>query len=57
MIAEAERRVARHGWDNVELIQSSAEEADISKNADAVLFGLTHDNLKRPRETVGERLI
>jgi len=46
MIAEAERRVARHGWDNVELIQSSAEEADISKNADGVLFGLTHDILQ-----------
>jgi hypothetical protein len=46
MIAEAERRVARHGWTNVALIQSSAEEADISKQADAVLFGLTHDILQ-----------
>jgi ubiquinone/menaquinone biosynthesis C-methylase UbiE len=46
MNAEAERRVARHGWENVELIQSPAEEAVISKEADAVLFGLTHDILQ-----------
>jgi ubiquinone/menaquinone biosynthesis C-methylase UbiE len=46
MLQEAERRISNHGWGNVELIQAPAEEADISKGADAVLFGLTHDILQ-----------
>jgi SAM-dependent methyltransferase len=46
MLEEAKRKVSKYGWENVELIQAPAEEADISQEADAVLFGLTHDILQ-----------
>lgn len=49
MLAEAEARVARHGWRNVTLIQSPAEEATMPDQVDAVLFSFAHDVLQSPQ--------
>jgi SAM-dependent methyltransferase len=46
MLAEAEKKIAAHGWTNVTLIQAAAEEAKIPAQADAALFALTHDILQ-----------
>lgn len=48
MVAQATRRVQELGWGNVELIQSSAEDAEIPEQADAVVFVLTHDIMRSP---------
>jgi hypothetical protein len=39
-------KIQTHGWDEVSLIESSAEDADIPVTADAALFCLTHDILQ-----------
>ncbi len=48
MIRLAHERVARHGWNNVELIQASVEAAHIEGRADAALFHFTHDIVREP---------
>jgi len=48
MLAVARDRVARHEWRNVTLINSSAEDARISAEIDAVLLFLTHDVMRSP---------
>jgi trans-aconitate methyltransferase len=46
MLAEAERRVTEHGWRNVVLVQSRAEDLDVPQTADAALFCAVHDILR-----------
>ena len=49
MIERARERVAQGCWNNVTLIGSPAETADIrGRRADAALFHFTHDILRRP---------
>jgi ubiquinone/menaquinone biosynthesis C-methylase UbiE len=48
MLARARARAKREGWRNVTLIESSAEEAEIPEQADAVLFSAAHDILRSP---------
>jgi SAM-dependent methyltransferase len=48
MRAKASRRIETHGWANVTLVESTAQEADIPAWADAVLFAFTHDVLRSP---------
>ena len=43
MLAEARRLISRRGWENVTLIQSAVEDADVPALADAALFCLVHD--------------
>jgi demethylmenaquinone methyltransferase/2-methoxy-6-polyprenyl-1,4-benzoquinol methylase len=46
MLAEARRRVCKHGWENVELIEAAVEEAVLPGPSDAALFVLTHDLMR-----------
>lgn len=48
MMQRAHERVARHGWNNVELIEASVEAARVKAHADAALFHFTHDILREP---------
>ena len=48
MLAVARERVAGNGWQNVTLIQSRVERADIPVTADAALFCAAHDVLQSP---------
>jgi ubiquinone/menaquinone biosynthesis C-methylase UbiE len=48
MLSEAEARVRRHAWRNVELVGGAIEEAQIPAQADACLFVLTHDVMRSP---------
>jgi demethylmenaquinone methyltransferase/2-methoxy-6-polyprenyl-1,4-benzoquinol methylase len=48
MLALASARAERYGWDNVTLIEASAEEARLNVHADAALFSFTHDVLQSP---------
>jgi ubiquinone/menaquinone biosynthesis C-methylase UbiE len=48
MLERAAARVADHGWDNVSLIASPVEEAEIPAIADAALFILSHDVMRTP---------
>lgn len=43
MLAEARRRIDRHGWENVMLIESAVEDARIPAAADAAFLCLVHD--------------
>ena len=49
MMAKARERVESAGWQNVILIESAVEEADIPVQTDAVLFHFTHDILRLPQ--------
>ena len=49
MIERARGRVAGAGWNNVTLIESSMEDADLGAPFDAALFNYTHDVLQSPR--------
>jgi len=49
MIALARERAARAGWDNVTLIESTMEAADLGAPFHAALFNYTHDVLQSPR--------
>ena len=49
MLRRARERVASAGWQNVSLIESTVEEADLGDLADAALFSLTHDVLQSGR--------
>ncbi len=46
MMRQARERVAREGWRNVTLLESSVEDAAIGMRADALLFFYTHDILR-----------
>jgi acyl dehydratase/ubiquinone/menaquinone biosynthesis C-methylase UbiE len=48
MLAIARARVEEAGWDNVTLLEASAEEAVIPGPADAALFAFTHDVAQSP---------
>ena len=49
MIGQARDRTKEHGWHNVTLVLSPAEEADIHVAADAALFCFTHDIMRMPK--------
>ncbi len=51
MAEQARARAAKHRWENVSVIESAVEEAQIPAGADAALFVLTHDIL-RSREAI-----
>jgi SAM-dependent methyltransferase len=48
MLGMARERVELEGWQNVSLLQSAVEDADIPLEADGVLFCFTHDILRSP---------
>jgi SAM-dependent methyltransferase len=48
MAAIARERTAREGWQNVTVVQSGAEDAQIAVTADAALFCAAHDILQSP---------
>ena len=48
MMAQANERVAKHRWRNVELLTASAAAASLHGKADAALFHFTHDVLRDP---------
>lgn len=49
MLARARQSVADHGWQNVTLIESPAEQADVPGPVDALVSSFTHDVLQSPR--------
>ena len=49
MVAGARARVEAAGWDNVTLLEASAEEATVPGPVDAVLFAFTHDVMRSPK--------
>ncbi|MCH7999409.1 MAG: methyltransferase domain-containing protein [Chloroflexi bacterium] len=49
MMAKARERVESSDWQNVTLIESPVEEAQIPDQVDAVLFHFTHDILRSPQ--------
>jgi demethylmenaquinone methyltransferase/2-methoxy-6-polyprenyl-1,4-benzoquinol methylase len=51
MLEQAERRVTRHGWSNVTLIEGAAKEVKLPGDLDAALLVLTHD-IMRSREAL-----
>jgi ubiquinone/menaquinone biosynthesis C-methylase UbiE len=46
MLQRAQALIDRHGWDNVILVPESAEEAELPRRADAVLFCAVHEVLR-----------
>jgi len=46
MMRLARERVAARGWQNVELVESAVEDAELRLRADALLFFYTHDILR-----------
>jgi trans-aconitate methyltransferase len=48
MAAVAREYIAREGWQNVTVVQSSAEDAQLEVAADAALFCAVHDILQSP---------
>jgi SAM-dependent methyltransferase len=48
MVAVAREHIAREGWRNVTVVQSSAEDARLEATADAALFCAVHDILQSP---------
>jgi demethylmenaquinone methyltransferase/2-methoxy-6-polyprenyl-1,4-benzoquinol methylase len=48
MINLARQRVTEAGWQNVALLESSIESADVPAPLDAVLFHFTHDVMRSP---------
>jgi SAM-dependent methyltransferase len=48
MAAGAREYIAREGWRNVTVVQSSAEDARLEATADAALFCAVHDILQSP---------
>ena len=48
MMAKTRQRVAQNHWNNVTLLYSPVEAADIAGRADAALFHFTHDILRNP---------
>jgi SAM-dependent methyltransferase len=48
MVAVARERIEQEGWRNVTVVQSPAEDAQITSIADAALFCAVHDILQSP---------
>ena len=48
MAAVAREHIAAEGWPNVTIVESPAEDADITVTADAALFCAVHDILQSP---------
>jgi arsenite methyltransferase len=48
MLDLARERVTRSGWNNVSLIESAVQDADLPFAVDAILFNYTHDVLRSP---------
>jgi len=48
MAAVAREHIASEGWRNVTVVQSSAEDAEIARTADAALFCAVHDIMQSP---------
>ena len=48
MVSLSAERIARHGWDNVTIVQAPVESAPIPVMADAALFCAVHDVLQSP---------
>jgi trans-aconitate methyltransferase len=48
MLAVAARHVTEHGWRNVELLDTPAQDATIPGSADAAIFSAVHDVLQSP---------
>lgn len=48
MLEQAQTRINRSGWDNVDLVLGSVEDVEIPRIADAALFCFTHDVLRTP---------
>lgn len=48
MLSLADERIARHGWENVTIVQSPVETAPIPVVGDAALFCAVHDVLQSP---------
>ncbi len=48
MAAVAREHIAAEGWHNVAIVESPAEDADITVTADAALFCAVHDILQSP---------
>lgn len=49
MLGLARRRIAENGWQNVTVIESAIEDADIPVTADAALFCAVHDVIRSPQ--------
>jgi arsenite methyltransferase len=49
MLALARARIYGRNWDNVTLIESAMEQADLGGAFDAALFNYTHDVMQSPR--------
>jgi demethylmenaquinone methyltransferase/2-methoxy-6-polyprenyl-1,4-benzoquinol methylase len=49
MFALASARVARHGWQNVWLMNTAAEAVELPEMADAILFNYVHDISRTPQ--------
>jgi len=49
MLDMARQRVRRHGWRNIRLLHSAAEEAPLQGQADAALLHFTHDVMRNER--------
>ena len=48
MVAVAREHITSQGWRNVTVVQSTAEEAQIARTADAALFCAVHDIMQSP---------
>jgi precorrin-6B methylase 2 len=48
-LANARALIEASGWQNITLINSAVEEANIPVSADAALFSFTHDIMRTPR--------
>lgn len=48
MLRQARKKIERHGWSNVEVIESPLEQAELPLAADALLFSFTHDIFQIP---------
>ena len=49
MLAAARARAEAAGWDNVTLLEATAEDATVPGPVDAVLFAFTHDVVRSPK--------
>ena len=48
MLAVADARITRHGWDNVSLVAAPVADAKIDVTADAAIFCAVHDLMQSP---------
>jgi ubiquinone/menaquinone biosynthesis C-methylase UbiE len=48
MLAKAQERVERHGWQNVSLVEGHVERTTLPKGIDAVVISMVHDVMRSP---------